>query len=72
VSKVFLANGSVIDQLPIFEPGVMVNKLPLRTSITPAMAIGPGFDLAVNFAALVLFASGLIFRLRARSRSRSA
>jgi apolipoprotein N-acyltransferase len=72
VSKVFLADGSIIDQLPIFEPGVMVNTLPLRTSITPAMAIGPGFDLAVNFAALALFSSGLIFRLRARSRSRSA
>ena len=72
VSKVFLADGSIIDQLPIFEPGVMVNTLPLRTSITPAMAIGPGFDLAVNFAAIALFVGGLIFRIRARSRSRSA
>jgi apolipoprotein N-acyltransferase len=72
VSKVFLADGSIVDQLPIFEPGVMVQTLPLRTSITPAIAIGPGFDLAVNFAALALFASGLIFRLRARSRNHSA
>jgi apolipoprotein N-acyltransferase len=72
VSKVFLADGSIVDQLPIFEPGVMVQTLPLRTSITPAIAIGPGFDFVVNFAALALFATGLIFRLRARSRSRSA
>jgi apolipoprotein N-acyltransferase len=72
VSKVFLADGSIIDQLPIFEPGVMVHTLPLRTSTTPAMAIGPSFDLAVNFSALALFVSGLIFRLRARSRSHSA
>lgn len=72
VSKVFLADGSIVDQLPIFEPGVMVNTLPLRTSITPAMAIGPGFDLAINFAALVLFAGGLVFRIRARSRNHSA
>jgi apolipoprotein N-acyltransferase len=72
VSKVFLADGSIVDQLPIFEPGVMVQTLPLRTSITPAIAIGPSFDLAVNFAALALFASGLIFRLRARSRSQSS
>ena len=72
VSKVFLADGTIVDQLPIFEPGVMVNTLPLRTSITPAMAIGAGFDLAVNFAALALYVSGLIFRLRARSRNRSA
>lgn len=72
VSKVFLADGSIVDQLPIFEPGVMVNTLPLRTSITPAMAIGPGFDLAINFAALALFAGGLVFRIRARSRNHSA
>jgi apolipoprotein N-acyltransferase len=72
VSKVFLADGSIVEQLPIFEPGVMVNTLPLRTSITPAMAIGPGFDLAVNFAALALFVGGLIYRLRARSRNHSA
>ena len=72
VSKIFLADGSIVDQLAIFEPGVMVQTLPLRTSITPAMAIGPGFDLVVNFAALALFATGLIFRLRARSRNRSA
>jgi apolipoprotein N-acyltransferase len=72
VSKVFLADGSIVDQLPIFEPGVMVQTLPLRTSITPAIAIGLGFDLAVNFAALALFASGLIFKLRARSRSQSS
>jgi apolipoprotein N-acyltransferase len=72
VSKVFLADGSIVDQLPIFEPGVMVHALPLRTSTTPAMAIGPGFDLAANFSALALFVSGLIFRLRARSRSHSA
>jgi apolipoprotein N-acyltransferase len=72
VSKVFLADGSIVDQLPIFEPGVMVQTLPLRTSITPAIAIGPGFDFVVNFAALALFAAGLIFRLRARSRSQSS
>ncbi len=72
VSKVFLADGSIVDQLPIFEPGVMVHALPLRTSTTPAMAIGAGFDLAVNFSALALFVGGLIFRLRARSRSHSA
>ena len=72
VSKVFLADGSIVDQLPIFEPGVMVQTLPLRTSITPAIAIGPGFDFVVNIAALALFATGLIFRLRARSRSQSS
>jgi apolipoprotein N-acyltransferase len=72
VSKVFLADGSIVDQLPIFEPGVMVHSLPLRDSITPAITIGPGFDLLVNLTALALFSGALVFRLRARSRNRSS
>jgi hypothetical protein len=32
----------------------MVAKVPLRTSITPAMAIGGGLDLAINTLALLL------------------
>ena len=71
VSKIFLADGSIVDQLPIFEPGVIVQTLPLRTSITPAMAIGPGFDLIVNFLALGLLASasGSWARRRAKKSS---
>jgi apolipoprotein N-acyltransferase len=56
VSAVFGPDGAVLDQLPTFEPGVMVTKVPLRTSITPAMAIGPGLDLTVNLAAAILIA----------------
>jgi apolipoprotein N-acyltransferase len=59
VSKVFLADGSIVDELPIFEPGVMVHTLPLRTSITPAMAIGQGFDLAINVLALSLLTGAI-------------
>jgi apolipoprotein N-acyltransferase len=60
VSAVFNPDGRVLDQLPTFEPGVMVTKVPLRTSITPAMAIGSGLDLAINLVALLLigFAGG--------------
>jgi apolipoprotein N-acyltransferase len=54
VSRIFLPNGEIISELPIFEPGVMVEEVPLRTSITPAMAISPYFDLTVNFMALAL------------------
>lgn len=71
VSKVFLADGTIVDELPIFEPGVMVHTLPLRTSITPAMELGPGFDLGVNIAALGLFAGAIGFGIRARSKRRS-
>ena len=54
VSAIFAPDGRVLDQLPTFEPGVMVARVPLRTSITPAMAIGGGIDLAINGAALIL------------------
>jgi apolipoprotein N-acyltransferase len=54
VSAVFGPDGTVLDQLPTFEPGVMVTKVPLRTSVTPAMAIGSSLDLAVNLAAGLL------------------
>jgi apolipoprotein N-acyltransferase len=68
VSKVFLADGSIVDQLPIFEPGIMVHTLPLRTSITPAMAIGPGFDLAINVFALSLLTRAIGSWVRGRSK----
>jgi apolipoprotein N-acyltransferase len=71
VSKIFLADGSIVDQLPIFEPGVMVQTLPLRTSITPAMAIGPGFDLIVNFLALGLLVSAIGSWARRRAKKSS-
>jgi apolipoprotein N-acyltransferase len=68
VSKVFLADGSIVDQLPIFEPGVMVQTLPLRTSITPAMAIGPGFDFAINVLALSLLTGAIGSWARGRAK----
>ena len=71
VSKIFLADGSIVDQLPVFEPGVMVQTLPLRTSITPAIAIGPGFDLIVNFLALSLLLSTIGSWARRRAKKSS-
>lgn len=54
VSAIFAPDGRVLDQLPTFEPGVMLARVPLRTSITPAMAFGGGLDLAINVVALAL------------------
>ena len=71
VSKVFLANGSIVNQLPIFEPGVMVNALPLRTSITPAMIIGRWFDLLILTAGFGLWVGAIGTRLRTRAKARS-
>jgi hypothetical protein len=49
----------------------MVQTLPLRTSITPAMVIGPWFDLAVNIAALILLFAAVVFGFTNRARRRT-
>lgn len=71
VSLIFLPNGQIIDELPFYEPGVMIQTVPLRNSITPAMAIGPYFDFLVNLFALALLVSVIRFTLTRRSRRAS-
>ena len=66
VSRIFLPNGEIVSELPIFEPGVMVESVPLRTSITPAMAISPFFDLTVNVIALGLLVTAIGSQIRRR------
>ena len=68
VSRIFLPNGQIISELPIFEPGVMIESVPLRTSITPAMFISPYFDLTVNTVALGLIVVA-IRRIRRREKA---
>jgi apolipoprotein N-acyltransferase len=69
VSRIFLPNGKILSELPIFEPGIMVEKVPLRTSITPAMAIAPYFDITLNIVALVLLLGAITGKYRRRGRS---
>jgi len=68
VSRVFLPNGDIISELPIFEPGIMVEKVPLRVSITPAMAISPFFDLTINLIALGLLVTAIGRQVRSRTK----
>ena len=56
VSAIYAPDGSVIEQVPSFEPAIMLKTLPLRDSITPAIIVGPVFDLLVNLAAALLIA----------------
>lgn len=72
VSRIFLPNGQILSELPIFEPGVMVEKVPLRTHITPAMAISPYFDLFVNVLALALFVTAIGRVLQRRGKTHAA
>jgi len=70
VSVIYLADGSIVQQLPIYEPGVMVAAVPLRSSLTPAMIISPYFDLMVNVFAISLIVAAIGFRLSKRSRAK--
>ena len=69
VSRIFLPNGEIISELPIFEPGIMVEKVPLRTSITPAMAISPFFDTSVNLIGLGLMGAAIRGKLHRRGKT---
>lgn len=69
VSVIYLADGSVVDELPIYTPGAMVETLPLRTSITPAILIGDFFDLFINLSALVLLVLAIRFRIGKKRKS---
>ena len=70
VSAVFGPDGKTLAQLPTFEPGVMVTRVPLRTGLTPAMAIGAGLDLFINLAALGLIAFAVGKPRRAKKNPR--
>lgn len=70
VSAIYSPDGSVIDQLPTFEPGVMLQTLPLRTSITPAMVVGPVFDLFANIVAALLIALAIARKRTAVTQKR--
>jgi apolipoprotein N-acyltransferase len=59
LSVIYLPDGSVVEELPIYTPGLMVQTLPLRSSITPAMAIGSYFDLLINILAIGLVIGSL-------------
>ena len=69
VSVIYAADGSIIEELPIYTSGVMVQTLPLRTSITPAMFIGDFFDLFINFLALGLLSFAIRFRFSRKTKS---
>ncbi|MEY4320251.1 MAG: hypothetical protein RLZZ471_192 [Actinomycetota bacterium] len=70
LSAIILPTGEVIDSLPSYTPGIMRQTLPLRSGITPAMAIGGYLEIANNFSALGQFL--VIFWLARARRVRGA
>lgn len=71
VSVIYLPDGSIVKEVPIFNPEVMLETLPLRKSLTPAMVIGGALDLAFNLIALIIISFSIYFRFSRRSRSHS-
>jgi hypothetical protein len=53
-------------QLPTYQAAMMQEELPLRTSITPAMAIGGSLETVNNFSALAQIAFVVFMRFRGR------
>ncbi|MBX3195970.1 MAG: apolipoprotein N-acyltransferase [Microbacteriaceae bacterium] len=53
-SAIVHPDGSVHDQLPWYEPGVMVDDVPLATTVTPAVAGGRQLEWLVSFGALIV------------------
>jgi apolipoprotein N-acyltransferase len=69
LSAIYNADGSVVTELPTFEAGVMQQELPLRDSITPAMALGAWLDLLINIAAVLILLLALRLNIKFRNRS---
>jgi apolipoprotein N-acyltransferase len=67
-SAIIAPDGSTISQLPTFEPGAMVETVPLSTTITPAAVLGRGIEWAVSGIGLLTLAlSGVLVARRGRS-----
>jgi len=71
VSAVYLPDGSVLQQLPTFEPGVMLQTVPLRVSQTPAFWLKDALAAVLNLGSLLLFAIALLVEARKKRASRA-
>jgi apolipoprotein N-acyltransferase len=69
-SAIIYPDGSMHDRLPWYEPGVMVDDVPLSTTMTPAVVGGRQVEWFVSFGALAaLGAAGWASRRVAPRRS---
>ena len=66
-SAIVLPDGSTLDSLPLFEPGTMVQKVPLSDTITPAHALGRTLEWGIILFALLSITLGRILLVRQRS-----
>lgn len=67
VSAIIAPDGSTISELETFEPGSMVESVPLSTVTTLATMLGRSVDLAVGSLALTALGLAMIFGARSRT-----
>jgi apolipoprotein N-acyltransferase len=70
LSAIVLPTGEVVSSLPSYQPGLMQEILPLRSSLTPAMTFGGYLEIVNNFAAIGQLL--LIYWIAKRKRKASA
>lgn len=66
VSAIMAPDGSTISRLPIFEPGSMVEDVPLSRVTTLATVLGTSVDVAVGGFGLTALAVAMVFTPRER------
>lgn len=66
VSAMFAPDGTVIDRLPTFTAGSMVNTVPLSTMTTPATVLGSSVDWIVGAFALSMLLFSAVYTRRRR------
>ncbi|UTT62248.1 apolipoprotein N-acyltransferase [Microcella humidisoli] len=70
-SAIVLPDGSTLDSLPLFEPGTMVQQVPLSDTVTPAHALGRTLEWGVIlFGLLTITLAGLLIGRGGRARAR--
>ncbi len=72
-SAIILPDGSTLDSLPLFEPGTMVQQVPLSDTITPAHALGRTLEWGIILFALTTIAlAGILIGASGRAHSRAS
>ncbi|MDR7234718.1 apolipoprotein N-acyltransferase [Agrococcus sp. BE272] len=69
-SAVIAPDGTMLDRLPQYEPGAMLEELPLSTTVTPGIRLGAWIDLALSIgAALALAGLGAAHLVQRKGRA---
>jgi len=71
-SAIVYPDGSVHDQLTWYEPGVMIDDVPLGTSVTPAVFGGRQVEWLVSYGALLVLLLAMVSTRRPRRVTRTA